>query len=76
MKPKKETDSNGQFAIEIIIHSQVIHKNIVKLIRCFLEVVKPILVYEFLLKGSSFLMKFLMEGTILQYVWIDVWILL
>ncbi|RLN32867.1 hypothetical protein C2845_PM03G21960 [Panicum miliaceum] len=45
-------ENNEQFANEIIIQSQVIHKNIVKLIGCCLEVDTPILVYEYLPKGS------------------------
>jgi serine/threonine protein kinase len=43
---------NEQFANEVIIQSQVTHKNIVRLIGCCLEVDTPMLVYEFIPKGS------------------------
>ncbi|VAI64027.1 unnamed protein product [Triticum turgidum subsp. durum] len=43
---------NEQFANEVIIQSQVIHKNTVRLIGCCLEVDALILVYEFLPNGS------------------------
>uniref|UniRef100_A0A0E0HDD7 Protein kinase domain-containing protein n=1 Tax=Oryza nivara TaxID=4536 RepID=A0A0E0HDD7_ORYNI len=41
-----------QFTNEIIIQSKVIHKNIIKLIGCCLEVDVPMLVYEFVPRGS------------------------
>uniref|UniRef100_A0A8R7UCC7 Protein kinase domain-containing protein n=1 Tax=Triticum urartu TaxID=4572 RepID=A0A8R7UCC7_TRIUA len=43
---------DDQFANEIIIWSQVNHKNIVRLIGCCLEMDTLILVYEFVPRGS------------------------
>ncbi|KAM0874260.1 hypothetical protein ACQ4PT_037561 [Festuca glaucescens] len=42
----------NQFANEVIIQSKVIHKNIVRLIGCCLEVDTPMLVFEFISQGS------------------------
>ncbi|KAL6650269.1 hypothetical protein ACP70R_009194 [Stipagrostis hirtigluma subsp. patula] len=52
-KPKSDESGRiNQFANEVIIQSQISHKNIVKLIGCCLEVDMPILVYEFVTQGS------------------------
>ncbi|CAN6351841.1 unnamed protein product [Urochloa humidicola] len=52
MSNKVDSMQKEQFANEVIIQSQVIHKNIVRLLGCCLEVDVPILVYEFVSKGS------------------------
>ncbi|KAK8458179.1 hypothetical protein SEVIR_3G322900v4 [Setaria viridis] len=51
-KPKIDVKLANQFANEVIIQSRVLHKNIVNLIGCCLEVDVPILVYEYVSNGS------------------------
>ncbi|KAK8451193.1 hypothetical protein SEVIR_6G167900v4 [Setaria viridis] len=52
VKKPKNVNLADQFTNEVIIQSRVMHKNIVKLIGCCLEVDIPILAYEFVPKGS------------------------
>ncbi|KAJ1268611.1 hypothetical protein BS78_07G148400 [Paspalum vaginatum] len=52
VKRPKKVNLADQFTNEVIIQSRVMHKNIVRLVGCCLEVDIPILVYEFVPKGS------------------------
>jgi serine/threonine protein kinase len=56
IKKSKEIDDNQkeEFVNEIILVSQINHKNIVKLFGCCLEVQIPMLVYEFVPNGALF----------------------
>uniref|UniRef100_A0A0E0B7S8 Serine-threonine/tyrosine-protein kinase catalytic domain-containing protein n=1 Tax=Oryza glumipatula TaxID=40148 RepID=A0A0E0B7S8_9ORYZ len=45
-------DSEEEFAKEVIVHSQVNHKNVVRLIGCCTEKNAPIMVFEYVSNGT------------------------
>ncbi|CAL5036636.1 unnamed protein product [Urochloa decumbens] len=61
---------NEDFVQEIIILSQINHKNVVRLIGCCLEVEVPILVYEFITNGTLF--HLIHDNHNIQHVSLDV----
>jgi hypothetical protein len=52
VKRYSRIDSEEEFAKEVIVHSQVNHKNVVKLIGCCTEKNAPIMVFEYVSNGT------------------------
>lgn len=51
---KVDKDMKKEFTDEVIIQSQMRHKNIVRLLGCCLQMDEPLLVYEFVVRGSLY----------------------